>query len=65
MNDVREPAGEAVAAVDSSATGSLAAASITPAKADRPARRTAAARSASAFARPHDPPHLHTFSLLI
>ena len=66
MNERREPACEAVAGVDSSANSQFALASVLLVKASgRPTRRAGALASPSAFARPHDPLHLHAYSLLI
>ena len=65
-NEAREPAFEAVTRVDSSTSSDLTLASIPLIDADgRPTPRRGALSSVMAAKRPHDPPHLHSFSLLI
>jgi hypothetical protein len=66
MNEAREPAFEAVTRVDPSTSSTLTLASIRLIDATGgPARRRAVLSSVMAAKRPHDPPHLHSFSLLI
>jgi hypothetical protein len=66
MNGAREPAFEAVARVDTSGNSTLSVASGRLIdSAGRPMPRRGALSSVMAAKRPHDPPHLHSFSLLI
>jgi hypothetical protein len=66
MNGGREPAFEAVTRVDPSTSSILTRASIRLIDAaGGPRPRRGALSSVMAAKRPHDPPHLHSFSLLI
>jgi hypothetical protein len=66
MNGARETAFEAVTRVDLSTSSILTLASIRLIDAaGGPTPRRGALSSVMAAKRPHDPPHLHSFSLLI